>query len=151
LGEIGTNIPHVLGTVEPPGTADPTGATSLAGAIGPTGAVGPAPWCASGPKHRLSLEHNLDERDSLRKRRFDQVVEASETTRISANGTPNLSTSVVVPGGLPRVIPVSAMPKSIQKDKNSKVEFNIYFITLIRVHLFGTCRVQVQQDRIKHK
>jgi hypothetical protein len=69
-----------------------------------------------------------------------------ETTRISANGTPNLSTSVVVPGGLPRAIPVSAMPKSIQKDKNSKVEYNIYFITLIRVHLFGTCRVQVHQD-----
>jgi hypothetical protein len=34
----------------------------------------------------------------------------SETTRISANGNPNLSTSVVVPGGLPRAIPVSAMP-----------------------------------------
>jgi hypothetical protein len=33
-----------------------------------------------------------------------------ETTRISANGIPNLSTSVVVPGGLPRAIPVSAMP-----------------------------------------
>jgi hypothetical protein len=53
---------------------------------------------------------------------------------------------VVVPGGLPRAIPVSAIPKSIQKGKNSKVEYNIYFITLIRVHLFGTCRVQVQQD-----
>jgi phosphatidylserine/phosphatidylglycerophosphate/cardiolipin synthase-like enzyme len=74
-----------------------------------------------------------------------------ETTRISANGTPNLSTSVVVPGGLPRAIPVSAMPKSIQKDKNSKLEYNIYFITLIRIHLFGTCRVQVHRDRIKHK
>jgi hypothetical protein len=36
---------------------------------------------------------------------------ARETTRISANGTPNLSTSVVVPGGLPRAIPVSAIPK----------------------------------------
>jgi hypothetical protein len=70
----------------------------------------------------------------------------AETTRISANGTPNLSTSVVVPGGLPRANPVSAMPKSIQKDKNSKVEYNIYFITLIRVHLFGTCRVQVHRD-----
>jgi hypothetical protein len=35
----------------------------------------------------------------------------TETTRISANGTPDLSTSVVVPGGLPRAIPVSAMPK----------------------------------------
>jgi hypothetical protein len=35
-----------------------------------------------------------------------------ETTRISANGTPNLSTSVVVPGGLPRAIPVSVIPKT---------------------------------------
>jgi hypothetical protein len=70
----------------------------------------------------------------------------AETTRISANGIPNLSTSVVVPGGLPRAIPVSAIPKSIQKDKNNKVEYNIYFITLIRVHLFGTCRVQVHRD-----
>jgi hypothetical protein len=40
-----------------------------------------------------------------------------ETNRISANGSPTLSTSVVVPGGLPRANPVSAMPKSIQKDK----------------------------------
>jgi hypothetical protein len=77
----------------------------------------------------------------------NQVWElVDETTRISANGIPNLSTSVVVPGGLPRAIPVSVMPKSIQKDKNSKVEYNIYFITLIRVHLFGTCRVQVHRD-----
>jgi hypothetical protein len=71
---------------------------------------------------------------------------ARETTRISAVGIPNLSTSVVVPGGLPRAIPVSAIPKSIQKGKNKEIEYNIYFITLIRVHLFGTCRVQVQQD-----
>jgi hypothetical protein len=40
---------------------------------------------------------------------FDQEM-SSETTRISANGNPTLSTSVVVPGGLPRAIPVSAMP-----------------------------------------
>jgi hypothetical protein len=40
-----------------------------------------------------------------------------ETNRISAIGNPTLSTSVVVPGGLPRANPVSAMPKSIQKDK----------------------------------
>jgi hypothetical protein len=32
----GTNVPHKLGTAEPPGTA------GLAGAAGPTGAVGPA-------------------------------------------------------------------------------------------------------------
>jgi hypothetical protein len=40
-----------------------------------------------------------------------------ETNWISAIGNPTLSTSVVVPGGLPRANPVSAMPKSIQKDK----------------------------------
>jgi hypothetical protein len=42
---------------------------------------------------------------------------AYETNWISENGNPTLSTSVVVPKGLPRAIPVSAMPKSIQKDK----------------------------------
>jgi hypothetical protein len=40
-----------------------------------------------------------------------ELEAAAETTWISANGTPNLSTSVVVPGGLPRAIPVSAIPK----------------------------------------
>jgi hypothetical protein len=40
-----------------------------------------------------------------------------ETTRISAIGNPTLSTSVVVPEGLPRANPVSAMPNSIQKNK----------------------------------
>jgi hypothetical protein len=38
-----------------------------------------------------------------------------ETTRISANGTPNLSTSVVVPGGLPRAIPHVSFPTKRQK------------------------------------
>jgi hypothetical protein len=33
----------------------------------------------------------------------------AETNRIFANGAPTLSTSVVVPGGLPRANPVSAM------------------------------------------
>jgi hypothetical protein len=70
----------------------------------------------------------------------------TETNRISANGSPTLSTSVVVPGGLPRANLVSVMPKSIKKDKIEKKEYNIYFITLIRVHLFGTCRVQVHRD-----
>jgi hypothetical protein len=42
---------------------------------------------------------------------------SGETNRISAIGNPTLSTSVVVPGGLPRANPVSTMPKSIQKDK----------------------------------
>jgi hypothetical protein len=71
---------------------------------------------------------------------------AAETNRISAIGNPTLSTAVVVPQELPRAIPVSAMPKSIQKDKTKQIEYNIYFITLIRVHLFGTCRVQVHRD-----
>jgi hypothetical protein len=47
----------------------------------------------------------------LRERRKEIAQMILETTRISANGTPNLSTSVVVPGGLPRAIPVSAIPK----------------------------------------
>jgi hypothetical protein len=67
LGEIGTNTPHVLGTAEPPGTT------------GRAGAVGPTLWCVLGSKHRLSLEHNLDEQDSQRKCRFDQMVEARMT------------------------------------------------------------------------
>jgi hypothetical protein len=45
------------------------------------------------------------------KRMRERQQATTETTRISANGTPNLSTSVVVPGGLPRAIPVSAIPK----------------------------------------
>jgi hypothetical protein len=69
-----------------------------------------------------------------------------ETNRISAVENPTLSTSVVVPGGLPRANPVSAMPKSIRKDKTKQIEYNIKFITLIRVHLIGTCRVQVHRD-----
>jgi hypothetical protein len=49
LGEIGTNVPHGLGTAEPLGTT------------GPAGAAGPAPWLLPGPMHLLSREHNLDE------------------------------------------------------------------------------------------
>jgi hypothetical protein len=51
--------------------------------------------------------------------------ELSKTNRISADGNPTLSTSVVVPGGLPRAIPVSVMPKSIQKDKTKQIKYNI--------------------------
>jgi hypothetical protein len=69
-----------------------------------------------------------------------------ETTRISANGIPNLSTSVVVPGDYHVQSLSQRVQNPYRKDKNSKVEYNIYFITLIRVHLFGTCRVQVHQD-----
>jgi hypothetical protein len=36
---------------------------------------------------------------------------AAETNRVSADGNPTLCTSMVVPGGLPRAIPVSVMPK----------------------------------------
>jgi hypothetical protein len=35
----------------------------------------------------------------------------TEMNRFSADGNPTLCTSVVVPGGLPRAIPVSAIPK----------------------------------------
>jgi hypothetical protein len=40
-----------------------------------------------------------------------------ETNRISVNGNPILCTFVVVPGRLPRAIPVSAIPKSIHYRK----------------------------------
>jgi hypothetical protein len=64
LGEIGTNVPHGLGTAEPPATA------------GPTGAAGSALWHDPGPEHLLSRGHNLDEQDQPRKHRFDPKVEA---------------------------------------------------------------------------
>jgi hypothetical protein len=67
LGEIGTNKPHVLGTTKPPSTT------------GPVGGAGPAPWRDPIPKHRLFLEQNLDEQDSLRKHWYDQMVEARIT------------------------------------------------------------------------
>jgi hypothetical protein len=73
LGEIGTNTPHVLGTAEPPRIA------SLAGAARLAGAASPAAWRVPGPKHCLFLKHNLDEQDSLKKRRLDQVVVARIT------------------------------------------------------------------------
>jgi hypothetical protein len=55
----------------------------------------------------------------------EEDQEKTETNRISADGNPTLSTSVVVPGGLPRAIPVSAMPKSIQKDKTKQIKYDI--------------------------
>jgi hypothetical protein len=73
LGETRTNTTHVLGTAESPGM------TGWAGAASPAGAVGPAPWRVPGPKDRLSLEHNLEELDSLRKCLFYQMVEARIT------------------------------------------------------------------------
>jgi hypothetical protein len=68
----------------------------------------------------------------------------AETNRISAGGNLTLCTFVVVPGGLPRATPVSAIPKIHTEVKIDRVQQ--LFITLIRVHLFGTCRVQVHQD-----
>jgi hypothetical protein len=62
-----------------------------------------------------------------------------ETNRISADGIPTLCTSVVVPGGLPRAIPcLSHIKNPYRNIKTDKVQH--LFITLIRVHLFGTCR-----------
>jgi hypothetical protein len=67
LGEIGTNMPHALGTAEPPGTT------------GPTGVAGPAPRLVPSPIHLLSHEHNLDERDPPMKHRFDRMEEVRIT------------------------------------------------------------------------
>jgi hypothetical protein len=67
LGEFGTNTPHVLRTAEPPGPTEPADAADR------------TPWHDSGPKHPHSLEHNLDEHDSLKKCQFDQMVEARIT------------------------------------------------------------------------
>jgi hypothetical protein len=53
----------------------------------------------------------------------------TETNWISADGNPTLYTSVVVPGGLPRAIPVSAMPKNpYRKIKQKQIEYNIYLL-----------------------
>jgi hypothetical protein len=60
LGEIGTNVPHELGTAEPPGLASPARAAGLAGA------AGPAPWLVPSLEHLLSLKQYLDEHDSLK-------------------------------------------------------------------------------------
>jgi hypothetical protein len=67
LGEIETNVPHVLGTAEPPGPA------------GPAGAASPALWHVPSPEHPLSLQQYLDKRHSLMKHQFDQRVEARIT------------------------------------------------------------------------
>jgi hypothetical protein len=61
-----------------------------------------------------------------------------ETYQISADGNPTLCTSVVVPGRLPRAISVSADFKIHTTQEKDRVQHLI--ITLIRVHLFGTCR-----------
>jgi hypothetical protein len=64
LGEFGTNTPHVPGTAEPADAADPLSPAD------------PARLHAPSPECHYSHEHNLDECDSLKKRQFDQRVEA---------------------------------------------------------------------------
>jgi hypothetical protein len=70
-----------------------------------------------------------------------------ETNWFFTNRNPTLYTSVVVPGGLPRAIPCLSNTKNPNREKTNKVQH--LFITLIRVHLFSTCWVQVQQDWVK--
>jgi hypothetical protein len=67
-----------------------------------------------------------------------------EMNRISADGNPTFCTSVVVPGRLPRAIPCLRNTKNPYRKKTNRVHH--LFITLIIVHLFGSCRVQVHQD-----
>jgi hypothetical protein len=68
LREFRANTPHVPFTAEPHGPAEP------AGADGPAGAAGPTQWYDPGPEHFYSLEHNLDDCDSLEECRFDQTL-----------------------------------------------------------------------------
>jgi hypothetical protein len=51
----------------------------------------------------------------------------TEMNRISMDGNPTLCTSVVVRGGLPRAIPVSAIPKNPYK-RIKQIEYNIYLL-----------------------
>jgi hypothetical protein len=51
----------------------------------------------------------------------------TKTNRISADGDPSLCTSVVGPGGLPRAIPISTIPK-IHTERKKQIEYNIYLL-----------------------
>jgi hypothetical protein len=51
----------------------------------------------------------------------------TETNWFPADGNPTLCTSVVVPGELPRAIPVSAIPK-IYTERIKQIEYNIYLL-----------------------
>jgi hypothetical protein len=51
----------------------------------------------------------------------------TETNPFSVDGNPTLCTSVVVPGGLPRAIPVSAIPK-IHTERIKHIEYSIYLL-----------------------
>jgi hypothetical protein len=73
LGEIGTNVPHWLGT------AGLAGAAGLAGVAGPARCGHTCPVARTCPIHLLSHRHNLDERDRPRKRRFDRMDEVRIT------------------------------------------------------------------------
>jgi hypothetical protein len=48
--------------------------------------------------------------------RSSMALVPTEKNRFSADGNLTLCTSVVVPGGLPGAIPISAIPNSIQKE-----------------------------------
>jgi hypothetical protein len=74
----------------------------------------------------------------------------SEMNRFSADGNPTLCTLVVVLGGLPRAIPCLSNTKNPYRKIKTDIVQHL-FITLIRVHFFGICRVQVQQDWIKQE
>jgi hypothetical protein len=51
----------------------------------------------------------------------------TEMNRFSADRNPTLCTSVIVPGGLPRAIPVAVIPK-IHKERDKQIEYNIYLL-----------------------
>jgi hypothetical protein len=76
--------------------------------------------------------------------RSSMALVPTETNRISVDRNPTLCTSVVDPGGLPRAIPSLRNTKNPYRKKTNRVQY--LFITLIRVHLFGSCRIEVHQD-----
>jgi hypothetical protein len=110
--------------------------------------------------HRFTTDlHTAERRDlyssSLLARRHVLVLASTscETNRISADGNPTLCTSVVVPGGLPRATPVSAIPKiHIEKENRQSTTF-IYYInqsTYLR-HVPGTSPSglnQIERNRL---
>jgi hypothetical protein len=63
LGGKGTNVPHELGTIAPPGTTGPAGAADLTVAASPAGAAAPAPCHIFGPSQVFPHVHKLDEQD----------------------------------------------------------------------------------------
>jgi hypothetical protein len=97
------------------------------------------------PRWKVLMEAYLQVKDLDVWRVTDEAMKnGTEMNRISADRNPTLCTSVVVPGGLPRAIPGLRNTKNPYRKKTNRVQH--LFITLIKVHLFGTYRVQVQQD-----